>query len=297
MRWAVAAAEPTCKTAVIVHGYTDNSIRMLNIGYLYNRQPKYNILLPDLHGHGQARVPRYNGLARPSRRTAMDRNRRRAFRQEQWNGDRRRQHPHAQQRYGMVDTASRWELPPPWWVSGEVEHGIHQQTVHQMFRRGLRLYQRSGMNSGRTESTIRLARFPAAACGTAGFIEQEHGWDREASALGRSGSVPCPCSLYTAMRTLCSLPWMVYPLYAEAAEPKSCGLFRVSAHAVSQGTIRRNIRARKEIRREIHTLTGFSLPSPSTNSNKYETIYLHSIPLVHACFCRYGRDLHHRKHS
>ena len=48
----VAAAEPTRKTAVIVHGYTDNSIRMLNIGYLYNRQLKYNILLPDLHGHG-----------------------------------------------------------------------------------------------------------------------------------------------------------------------------------------------------------------------------------------------------
>ena len=79
----VAAAEPTRKTAVIVHGYTDNSIRMLNIGYLYNRQLKYNILLPDLHGHGASEGARYKWLARPSRRTAMDRNRRRAFRQEQ----------------------------------------------------------------------------------------------------------------------------------------------------------------------------------------------------------------------
>ncbi len=47
-----AAPEPTCKTALIVHGYTDNAIRMLMIGYLYNKKLKYNILLPDLHNHG-----------------------------------------------------------------------------------------------------------------------------------------------------------------------------------------------------------------------------------------------------
>ena len=33
----VAAPQPTSKTAVIVHGYTDNAIRMFMIGYLYNR--------------------------------------------------------------------------------------------------------------------------------------------------------------------------------------------------------------------------------------------------------------------
>ena len=31
----VAASQPTSKTAVIVHGYTDNAIRMMMIGYLY----------------------------------------------------------------------------------------------------------------------------------------------------------------------------------------------------------------------------------------------------------------------
>ena len=35
----VAAPQPTKKTAVIVHGYTDNAIRMMMIGYLYNRSP------------------------------------------------------------------------------------------------------------------------------------------------------------------------------------------------------------------------------------------------------------------
>lgn len=48
------ADTPTPNTAVIVHGYTDNAIRMLHIGYLYHRSLCYNILLPDL---------RYSGLS------------------------------------------------------------------------------------------------------------------------------------------------------------------------------------------------------------------------------------------
>lgn len=49
-----AAPEPTDRTAVIVHGYTDNAVRMLMIGYLYNHDLGYNILLPDLYYHGQS---------------------------------------------------------------------------------------------------------------------------------------------------------------------------------------------------------------------------------------------------
>lgn len=48
------APQPTRKTAVILHGYTDNAIRMLMIGYLYNHDLGYNILLPDLQYHGQS---------------------------------------------------------------------------------------------------------------------------------------------------------------------------------------------------------------------------------------------------
>lgn len=47
------ASHPTRRTAIIVHGYTDNAIRMFHIGYLYNQSLDYNILLPDL---------RYTGL-------------------------------------------------------------------------------------------------------------------------------------------------------------------------------------------------------------------------------------------
>lgn len=49
-----AAPEPTDRTAVIVHGYTDNAVRMLMIGYLYNHDLGYNILLPDLYHHGES---------------------------------------------------------------------------------------------------------------------------------------------------------------------------------------------------------------------------------------------------
>ena len=53
----VAAPQPTSKTAVIVHGYTDNAIRMFMIGYLYNRDLGYNILLPDLQHQGESEGP------------------------------------------------------------------------------------------------------------------------------------------------------------------------------------------------------------------------------------------------
>lgn len=48
----IAGAQPTAKTAVIVHGYTDNAIRMMMIGYMYNQKLGFNILLPDLRDTG-----------------------------------------------------------------------------------------------------------------------------------------------------------------------------------------------------------------------------------------------------
>ena len=48
----VAASKPTSKTAVIVHGYTDNAIRMMMIGYMYHHSLGFNILLPDLQYSG-----------------------------------------------------------------------------------------------------------------------------------------------------------------------------------------------------------------------------------------------------
>lgn len=46
------APRKTDKTAVVVHGHTDNARRMLMIGYLYNHDLGYNVLLPDLRHQG-----------------------------------------------------------------------------------------------------------------------------------------------------------------------------------------------------------------------------------------------------
>lgn len=48
----VRASHPTKHTAVLIHGYTDNAMRMLHIGYLYHHDLHYNIILPDLQFHG-----------------------------------------------------------------------------------------------------------------------------------------------------------------------------------------------------------------------------------------------------
>lgn len=49
-----APADSAAGTAVIVHGYTDNALRMMMIGRMYREKLHYNILLPDLQNHGQS---------------------------------------------------------------------------------------------------------------------------------------------------------------------------------------------------------------------------------------------------
>ena len=48
------APKPTDKTAVVVHGYKVRAEGMLHIAYLYNHDMGYNVLLPDLYGHGES---------------------------------------------------------------------------------------------------------------------------------------------------------------------------------------------------------------------------------------------------
>ncbi len=48
------APTPTVKTAVVVHGYKVRAEGMLHIAYMYNHDIGYNVLLPDLYGHGQS---------------------------------------------------------------------------------------------------------------------------------------------------------------------------------------------------------------------------------------------------
>lgn len=48
------APKKTDKTAIIVHGYKVRAEGMLHIAFLYNHDLEYNVLLPDLYGHGMS---------------------------------------------------------------------------------------------------------------------------------------------------------------------------------------------------------------------------------------------------
>lgn len=48
------APQRTERTSVVVHGYKVRAEGMLHIAYLYNHDMRYNVLLPDLYGHGRS---------------------------------------------------------------------------------------------------------------------------------------------------------------------------------------------------------------------------------------------------
>lgn len=50
----ITAPAPTNRVAMLVHGYNDDGIAMLNVGHLYSSVMGYHIIFPDLHAHGQS---------------------------------------------------------------------------------------------------------------------------------------------------------------------------------------------------------------------------------------------------
>lgn len=48
------SAQHTNRTAVVVHGYKGRAEGMLHIAFLYHHDLGWNVLLPDLHGHGRS---------------------------------------------------------------------------------------------------------------------------------------------------------------------------------------------------------------------------------------------------
>ena len=233
----VAAAEPTRKTAVIVHGYTDNSIRMLNIGYLYNRQLKYNILLPDLHGHGASEgaeiqmgwLDRLDVLQWTATADELfGRNN-----ETVTAGDSTRMRSSGTE---MVVHGISMGAATTMMVSGEVEHGIHQQPFIKCFVEDCGYTSVWDEFRGELKAQYGLWQADFASKSTDGISVKLRLWSR-------SESVPCPCSLYTAMRTpMCLHGWST--LFTKPSRNrKSCGLFRVPHMPCPTRTIRRNIRS------------------------------------------------------
>lgn len=207
------ASRPTRHTAVIVHGYTDNAIRMFHIGYLYNHSLDYNILLPDL---------RYTGLSEGDaiqmgwldRKDVM-----------QWIdtapslfGDSLKAVVHGIS-MGAATTMMVSGEPLPDYISCFVED-CGYTSVWDQFKKELK-------------SQFGLSAFPLLY--TASILcDWQNGWNfHEASALRQVEKCQKPMLFIHGDKDDYVPTWMVYEVYKAKPEPKDLWIVPQTAHAES----------------------------------------------------------------
>lgn len=208
-----AAQDTTSRTAVIVHGYTDNAVGMLMIGYLYHHDLHYNILLPDL---------RYAGLSE---------------------GD------HIQMGWNDRTDVMRW-METANKLFGDstqmVVHGISMGAATTMMLSGESqapyvkcFVEDCGYTSVRAQFTkeldeqFHLPSFPL--IDLASWIcRLRFGWDfDEASALTAISQCQLPMLFIHGDADTYVPTYMVYELYQVKPEPKSLWVVPNAGHAVS----------------------------------------------------------------
>ena len=223
----VAATLPTDKTAVIVHGYTDNAVRMLMIGYLYSKEMGFNILLPDLYGHGMSEGTHVQ-MGWKDRLDVL-----------QWTET-------ADELFGRSDADSissrstkmvvhgiSMGAATTMMVSGEVEHGQYQQPFIKCFVEDCGYTSVWDEFRGELKEQFGLPPFPL--LHTASWLSrQEYGWDfREASALEQVKKCTLPMLFIHGDADTFVPTWMVYPLYEAKPEPKELWIVPGATHAMS----------------------------------------------------------------
>lgn len=208
-----AAPQPTPQTAVIVHGYTDNAIRMLMIGYLYNRDLGYNILLPDLQHQGE------------SEGSAVQMGWKDRFDVLQWMnianrifGDSTQMVVHGISMGGATTMMVSGE-PQPYFVKCFVEDcgytSVWDEFSHEL------------------ESSFGLPPFPLMYT-TDWLCRMKYGWGfKEASSLNQVAKCRLPMFFIHGDKDKYVPTWMVYPLYEAKPEPKELWIVPGAAHAVS----------------------------------------------------------------
>lgn len=207
----VNAARPTGKTAVLVHGYTANAIRMMMLGQIYNEKLGYNILLPDLRYHGQSEGE---------------------FVQMGW--------------FDRKDVMQWMEVAR--YLYGEdtqiVAHGVSMGAATVMMVSGevLPAYVKCfvedcGYTSVWDEFYVRLKRqtkvFAPLILETASILcKLEHGWGfREASSLKQVARCKLPMLFIHGEKDDFVPTAMVYPLYEAKPEPKEIWIAPKATHA------------------------------------------------------------------
>ena len=217
----VRAAQPTRRTAVIVHGYTDNAVRMLHIGYLYSRQLGYNILLPDLHAHGLSQgsaiqmgwLDRLDVLQWMETANELFGNK--------WGGTQ------------MVVHGISMGAATTMMVSGEVQHGIYQTPYVKCFVEDCGYTSVWDEFKGELKKQFDLPPFPLLHVASQ-LCQWKYGWNfRQASALEQVKKCTLPMLFIHGDADDFVPTWMVHPLYEAKPGPKELWLVSGAAHAVS----------------------------------------------------------------
>lgn len=211
----VKAARPTRRTAVIVHGYTDNAVGMLPIGYMYSRQLGYNILLPDLHAHGLSggEAVRMGWLDRLDVLEWMD---------------------EACRLFGdsvqMVVHGISMGAATTMMVSGEAQR---QMPYVKCFVEDCGYTSVWDEFKGELKSQFHLPAFPLLNVASL-LCQWRYGWNfQEASSLEQVKRCALPMFFIHGDADSYVPTWMVYPLYEAKPEPKELWLVPGAAHAVS----------------------------------------------------------------
>lgn len=202
------------RTAVVVHGYTNNSIDMLHIARIYNKEMHYNVVLPDLHGHGLSQGDDI---------------------QMGW--------------FDRLDVLKWIDLAPKMFSTvGDsmrlVVHGISMGAATTMCVSGERtpdyvkcFVEDCGYTSAWDEfahelrGRFSLPEFPLLY--TASWLTQaKYGWSfKEASPLKQVAKCKKPMFFIHGDRDTFVPTWMVYPLYEAKPQPKQLWIAPGSEHA------------------------------------------------------------------
>lgn len=210
----IAANRPTDKTAVIVHGYTDNAIRMFMIGYLYNHDFNYNILLPDLRDTGLSGGD-YIQMGWRDRLDVL-----------QWMdvanriyGDSTQMVVHGISMGAATTMMVSGEQAQPEYVKCYVEDCGYTSVWDEF--------------SYQLKDMFHLPPFPLM-YSTNALCRFEYGWDfKEASAVKQVAKCHLPMLFIHGDADTYVPTWMVYELYKAKPEPKELWIVPGATHAMS----------------------------------------------------------------
>ena len=208
-----AASTPTDKTAVLVHGYEGNAIRMLMIGYLYNNKLGYNIFLPDLQDHGLSGGPAIQ-MGWKDRLDVL-----------QWMNI-------ANRLYGgntqMVVHGISMGAATTMMLSGEP-----QQPFVKCFVEDCGYTSVWDEFSFQLKDMFGLPQFPLMYT-TSWLCNAKYGWNfREASSLNQVRKCSLPMFFIHGDDDTYVPTWMVYPLYEAKSDPKELWIVPGATHAMS----------------------------------------------------------------